>query len=118
MSIWLKAERLKYLRFSDVVNDDENLKNDFDLVWLRKYILPFSWGEDIKNVYGWKEHTHTVACWIQLAFSLCKLWARKKWIFYPANNMNLSWMPRTERTFHFYSNANPYNKQDPDFPLT
>ena len=49
-------------------------------------------------------------------FLFVQVMGRKKWILYPSNN-RVFLDSRTERTFHYYSKANPYKKDDPDFPL-
>jgi len=111
----MKDGSLKYLRFSDVVNDDENLKNDFDLAWLRKYNLPYSWGEDLKMFMGGKNTLTTTHVGFS-SFLFVQVMGRKKWILYaPEERIFLD--ARTERTFHFYSKANPYQPNDPEFPL-
>jgi len=111
----LRSGSLKYLRFSNVVNDDESLKNDFDLKWLRRYALPFSWGEDLKMFMGGKGTVTPLHVGFS-SFLFVQVMGSKKWILYPPNN-RIFLDPRTERTFYFYSKANPYDKNDPNFPL-
>jgi hypothetical protein len=111
----LKAGSLKYLRFSDVVNDNESLKNDFDMTWLRRLYLPDSWGEDIKMFMGNKGSLTRLHVGFS-DFLFVQVMGRKKWILYPTNN-RLHLDARTERTHHFYSKADPYQTNDPDFPL-
>jgi histone arginine demethylase JMJD6 len=111
----IRSGSLKYLKFSDIVNEDENLKNDFDLAWLRKYKLPFSWGEDLKMFMGGKGTLTPLHIGFS-SFLFVQVMGRKKWILYPAND-RIFLDPRTERTFYFYSKANPYKKDDPAFLL-
>ncbi len=111
----LRNGSLKYLKFSDIVNEDQNLKNDFDLDWLRKYKLPFSWGEDLKMFMGGKGTLTPLHIGFS-SFLFVQVMGRKKWILYPASD-RLFLDPRTERTFYFYSKANPHQKDDPNFPL-
>jgi hypothetical protein len=111
----MKDGSLKYLRFSDIVNDDPNLKSDFDINWLRKYKLPFSWGEDLKMFMGGKNTLTTTHVGFS-SFLFVQVMGKKKWILYQPNE-RIFLDPRTERTFHFYSKASPYKKDDTDFPL-
>ncbi len=110
-----KARTLKYLRFSDVVNHNPELKNDFDMDWIRNYNLPHSWGEDTKMFMGAKGTLTPLHVGLS-DFLFVQVMGRKKWILYPTNN-RLHLDVRTERTFHYYSNANPYKLDDPNFPL-
>lgn len=111
----LKNGSLKYLRFSDIVSRNEELMNDFDLAWLRKYNLPYSWGEDVKMFMGIKG-TLTPLHVGYSDFLFVQVMGKKKWILYPTNHRILL-DARTQRTLHFYSNANPYVLDDPNFPL-
>ena len=111
----MKTGSLKYLRFSDIVNEDHNLKNDFNFSWLRKFNLPYSWGEDLKMFMGAKNTLTTTHVGFS-SFLFVQVMGRKKWVLYaPEERIFLD--ARTERTFHFYTKASPYKKDDPDFPL-
>ncbi len=111
----LREGSLKYLRFADVVNNNEVLKNDFDMAWLRKFYLDKSWGEDTKMFMGGKGTITPLHVGFS-DFLFVQVMGRKKWILYPTNN-RFHLDARTERTFHFYSKANPYNLNDPGYPL-
>lgn len=112
-----KEGAMKYLRFSDIVNNHEELKLDFDMEWLRNYLysLPGSWSEDAKMFVG-RSGTLTP---LHVGFSdflFVQVSGRKKWILYPPNN-RIFLDARTERTMYFYSKANPYDVENTDFPL-
>ena len=111
----LRSGSLKYLKFSDIVNDDENLKNDFDLKWLRRFNMRFSWAEDLKMFMGGKGTITPIHVGFS-GFLFVQVMGKKKWILYPPGE-RIFLDPRTERIFYYYSNANPYNTNDPDFPL-
>ena len=106
---------LKYLRFSDVVNDDENLKNDFDLNWLRRFNLPLSWGEDLKMFMGGSGTVTPFHVGFS-GFLFVQVMGQKKWTLYPPGD-RIFLDPRTERTFYYYSKANPYERNSSDFPI-
>jgi hypothetical protein len=112
----LRSGSLKYLKFSDLVHDNKELKDDFDLSWLRKLRgLPFSWGEDTRFFMGGKG-TFTP---LHVGFSnffFIQVMGQKKWIFYPPNN-RMFLDARTERTTYLFSQANPYELDNPKFPL-
>lgn len=111
----LREGSLKYLKFSRIVHDDDNLKNDLNLAWLRQFHLPGSFREEFQMFMG-GQGTLTP---LHVGFS-CNLFVqvmgRKKWILYPAGD-RIFLDPRAERTFYYYSKANPYNLDDPNFPL-
>ena len=113
----LRSGSLKYLRFSEIVNNHKELKEDFDMGWLRNFLhsIPYSWSEDAKMFMG-KKGTLTP---LHVGFSdflFVQVKGRKKWILYPPNN-RLFLDARTERTMYFYSNADPYEVDKLGFPL-
>ena len=110
-----KSRSLKYLRFSDIVSRNKELLEDFDLRWLRRFNLPLSWGEDVKMFMGIKGSLTPLHVGFS-DFLFVQVMGQKKWIFYPTNN-RLFLDARTERTLHYYSNANPYNVIDKNYPL-
>lgn len=111
----LKAGTLKYLKFSDLVKNDKNLKNDFDLAWLRNFTIPYSWGEDPKMFMGAKSTLTPVHVGFSY-FLFIQVMGQKKWIIYPPEH-RIYLDARTDRTFYFYSDANPNNLSDDNFPL-
>jgi hypothetical protein len=106
----------KYLKFSDIVNEDDNMKRDFDLKWLRKMTaLPFSWGEDLKTFMG----VGGTLTPLHIGFSpvlFVQVTGQKKWHFYPCTD-RMFLNAKTERASYMYSDADPYKKDDPNFPL-
>jgi lysine-specific demethylase 8 len=106
----------KYLKFSDIVNFDDNLKADFDLKWLRKMTaLPLSWGEDLKTFMG----VGGTLTPLHIGFSpvlFIQVTGQKKWHFYPSTD-RMFLNARTERASYMFSDADPYKKDDPNFPL-
>jgi hypothetical protein len=112
----LRQGSRKYLKFSNVVNEHENLKTHFDLKWLRKLNkLPFGWGEDLKMFMG----IGGTITPLHVGFSpvlFVQVMGQKKWTFYPpTDRMFLD--ARTERTSYMFSNADPYNRNNPNYPL-
>lgn len=111
----LRSGSRKYLRFSDVVNHNQELKDHIDRKWLDRFRLPYSWGEDMKmfmGAAGTKTNLHVGFS----DFLFVQVSGIKKWTLYPPNN-RIFLDPRTERTFHYYSRANPNRLDDQDFPL-
>jgi hypothetical protein len=103
----LKSGGLKYLRFSDVVKNDKELQHDFDLPWLRNFTIPYSWGEEPKMFMGAKKSLTPLHVGFSY-FLFIQVMGQKKWIIYPPEN-RIFLDARTDRTFYFYSNANPYH---------
>lgn len=112
----IKNGSLKYLKFSEIVNENDELKSDFDLQWLRKMTaLPVSWGEDLKTFMGIKG---TITPF-HIGFSpvlFVNVMGRKKWTLYPPSN-RLFVDARTDRSSYMFSNVNPNHRNDPQFPL-
>lgn len=112
----LRNGSTKYLKFSDFVHDNPELKEDFDLDWLRKLQrLPFSWGEDTRFFMG-GQRTKTPLHVGFSSFFFTQVIGQKKWVFYPPNN-RMFLDARTERTTYLFSDADPYDSDNPEFPL-
>jgi hypothetical protein len=112
----LRSGSLKYLKFSDLVHENEELKGDFNMKWLRKLcLLPFSWGEVTRFFMGGKGTLTPLHVGFS-NFLFTQVMGKKKWIFYPPNN-RMFLDARTERTTYLFSKANPYELNDPEFPL-
>ncbi|MEZ5025022.1 MAG: cupin-like domain-containing protein [Chitinophagales bacterium] len=111
----IKSGALKYLQFSEIVNDDEKLKNNFDLKWLRQHTLPFSWGEDLKMFMGGKGSITPFHVGFSY-FLFIQVMGKKKWILYPPNN-RLYLDAKSDRSFYFYSNYNPKIENNHQFGL-
>jgi hypothetical protein len=112
----IKAGAPKYLQFSNVVNDDETLRNDFDVKWLRKLAaIPASWGDDLKMFIGIKgtltplHNGFNPVMFIQVV-------GQKKWTFYKIQD-RMFIDSRTIRAGYFFSDIDPHNINDPKYPL-
>jgi len=111
----LKEGSLNYLKFSRLVQEEKKLQDDLDLEWLRKFHMPASFGELFYLFIGGKGTITPVhdgfagTLFVQIS-------GRKKWILYPTRD-RIFLDPRPTRSSYFYSKANPYNLEDPDFPL-
>lgn len=111
----LKAGTNKYLKFSRIVDEDSNLRSDFDYDWLRKFRTSFA-REDLfyffmggKNTLTPIHNGYAITVYVQVL-------GTKKWVFYPANQ-RLFLGVRPRRQSYYYTDANPYNLNDPKFPL-
>lgn len=106
---------LKYLKLSNLVQQEKSLQNDLDLISLTQFLLPGSFGETFYMFIGGKgtitplhnEISNNI--YVQIS-------GQKKWILYPPTD-NLLLNPRTERRQYCFSNLNPYNIHDPQYPL-
>lgn len=111
----LQRGSLKYLKFSRVMDDDSTLKNDFNLGWLRKFHLPTSFGEQFLMFMGGKNTITPIHCGFSHTLFV-QITGKKKWILW-APNERIFFDPRAERRSYFHTNADPYNLDDPNFPL-
>ena len=104
-----------YLRFSRIIDENPELKQDVDVTWLEQFrskvsrggYLYLFMGED-----GSKTDMHTAI--IQTLFFQIK--GQKKWTIY-APNERIFVDAIADRRPYFYSHANPNKLDDPNLPL-
>jgi len=111
----LKAGSLSYLKFSRLVDDEPELKNDLDLAWLRRFRLPGSFREETYAFIGGRGTRTPIHCGFSGSL-FTQIAGRKKWFLYaPEERLFLD--ARTDRTFYFYSDADPGEPHAPAYPL-
>ncbi len=111
----LKKGSLTYLKFSRLIDENEELKQELDLFWLRKFKLPLSFREETYLFIGAKGTITPIHCGFTPNLFI-QISGQKKWVLYEVGD-RIFLDPRTERTFYYYSNADPYNLDDERFPL-
>jgi hypothetical protein len=104
-----------YLRAWRVLDEDPVLRKDLNYKWLEKFK---PWDALNLNNYLFMGGRDTMAS-IHCDFSTTayiQVQGSKKWVFYPTNQ-RLFLGARPRRVNWFYSDADIYNPDDPDFPL-
>jgi hypothetical protein len=105
----------KYLKFSRFVDEERSLREDLRLAWLRRLRMPDSFREETYTFIGGAGTVTPVHCGFSCNVFV-QVHGRKKWIIYaPAERAFLDL--RTTRTFYFHSDCDPYDLDDPKFPL-
>lgn len=111
----LKKGAKEYLKFSRIVEEQSELRADFDYSWLKKFRTKFAQNDLFYYFMGGKgtitpiHDGYAITVFVQVRGS-------KKWVFYPCNQ-RLFIGARPRRFNYFYSEADPYNLNDPKFPL-
>ena len=111
----LKKGSFKYLKFSNLMHDKMELQKDLNLDWLKKFELPGSIGRRFFSFIGGAgtitplHNEFPPVVYVQV-------YGRKRWILYPSKE-RIFLDPRTERRHYFYTNANPEQLEEPEFPL-
>lgn len=111
----LSTGSLKYLKFSRIMDEDSTLKNDFDVNWLRKFRPRGSIGDNFLMFMG----GDTSITPMHSGFGntlFVQVTGKKKWIFWKPNE-RIFFDPRAGRNNYNYTDADPYNLDDPKFPL-
>jgi len=112
----LREGSISYLKFQrSIFEDHPNLKEDLKLSWLRSLRL---FGSYRKEAYMFMGGKGTITpLHVGVSFNLfIQVTGQREWTLYrPEDRVFLD--ARTERTFYYYSKANPYNENDPAFPL-
>ena len=111
----LGKEKHNYLRFSRIIDERPELRNDVDVPFLEKFRSKFARGGYLylfMGEAGSKTDMHTAI--IQTLFIQIK--GEKKWVIY-APNERIFIDGIAERRPYYYSHANPNNLNDPNYPL-
>ncbi|HYC53960.1 MAG TPA: cupin-like domain-containing protein [Candidatus Binatia bacterium] len=111
----LKTGTPKYLKFSQMIHESSDLQEDFNVEWL----LKFHRSHEFKKLFflfiggaGTATPIHTAlppTVFVQIQ-------GTKKWTFYPAND-RLFLGVRPDRRSYYFTDANPGDSDDPNFPL-
>ena len=111
----LKKGSKEYLKFSRIVDEQSELRDDFDYEWLKKFRVPFAMNDLFYFFMGGKNTItpihdgYAITVFVQIE-------GTKRWFFYPTSH-RLFIGARPRRYNYFYSEADPYNLNDPKFPL-
>jgi hypothetical protein len=105
----------KYLKFSRVMDDESELRNDFDLTWIRSFRPKLSVGDNFLAFIGNDKAMTPIHSGLGHTLFL-QVTGKKKWHFWKANE-RIFFDPRAARKNYNYSKADPYDLNDPDFPL-
>ena len=111
----MKKGSKQYLKFSRIIDEQSDLRKDFDYGWLKKF-RPSGAKNDLNYFFMGGKNTMTP---IHDGFAqtiFVQIEGTKKWVFYPTNH-RLFIGVRPRRYNYFYSDADPYNLNDPRFPL-
>lgn len=111
----MRAGSKKYIKFSQMIHEDSDLQNDFNGEWLQN----FHRTTEFKKLFflfmggkGTATPIHTAlppTVFVQIQGS-------KKWTFYPTND-RLFIGVRPDRRTYYHSHVDPYNLNDPEYPL-
>ena len=111
----LKSGSKEYLKFSRIVEEQSDLRQDFDYEWLRKFRSKFAQNDLFYFFMGGKNTItpihdgYAITVFVQVE-------GTKRWVFYPCNQ-RLFIGVRPRRYNYFYSEADPYKFDDPKFTL-
>jgi hypothetical protein len=111
----LSKDKHNYLRFSRIIDERPELREDMDVKWLDQFKSKFARGGYLylfMGEEGSKTDMHTAI--IQTLFVQIK--GKKKWTIY-APNERLFVDGIADRRPYFYSQANPNKLDDPNYPL-
>jgi hypothetical protein len=105
----------KYLKFNRLVHHNRGLQFDFDLDWLKKFQLPWSFNEAYYLFIG-GQNTLTPVHNGFVCTVFIQIYGRKKWTIYKVGE-RVFLDVRADRRMYFYSSADPDNINDERFPL-
>lgn len=111
----LKRGTDKYLKFSRIIHDQSSLRDEFDQKWLEGFKSLTSFGDLFYFFIGAKDTLTPIHNGFSRTIFI-QVKGQKKWIFYPPED-RIFLNVRPERTNYFFSAANPYNENDPKYPL-
>lgn len=112
----LKSGTLKYLKFDrNIINQNPELKDDLNLSWLRKLWFPNSFREEMVLFMSGKK-TLTPIHGAPSSNFFVQIQGNKVWTMYPPED-RLFLDVKSNRSYYYYSEADPDNPDDENFPL-
>jgi len=111
----MKKGSKRYLKFSRMVDEQSGLREDIDYNWLRKFRAKGAKNELNYFFMGGKNTMTPIHDGYAMTIFV-QVEGTKRWIFYPTNH-RLFLGARPRRFNYFFSQADPYNLNDPKFPL-
>lgn len=111
----MKEDKKNYLRFSRIIDDNPELKNDLDLDFINSFKHGMTRGDTFYLFMG-EAGTKTEMHHAMPATLFVQIKGTKKWTIYaPEERIFLD--PVAKRMPYHYSKANPYVFNDPKFPI-
>lgn len=112
----MKNGSKRYLKFSRIVEEKSDLRNDFDNKWLTKF-RPKRAANDLFYFFMGGKSTHTPIHNGYAITIFVQLEGTKKWIFYPTSH-RLFLGVRPKRFNYFYTDSDPvHDINNQDYPL-
>lgn len=111
----MRAGSKKYIKFSQMIHENSGLQEDFNGEWLQK----FHHTSEFKKLFFLFMGGKGTATPIHTALPptvFVQIYGTKKWSFYPTNDRMFMGV-RPDRRTYYYTHADPYNTNDPKFPL-
>ncbi len=111
----LKRGSTKYLKFSQMIHESSELQEDFNTDWLLKFHRTRKFKKLFFLFMGGKGTVTPIHTALPPTVFV-QIHGTKKWTFYPAND-RLFLGVRPDRRSYYFTDANPDDGDDPDFPL-
>jgi hypothetical protein len=111
----LKKGSKEYLKFSRIVEEKSELRNDFNYEWLKKFRAPGAQNDLFYFFMGGKNTITPIHDGFATTVFV-QIEGTKRWVFYPTNH-RLFLGVRPRRYNYFYSEADPYDLNNPKYPL-
>jgi hypothetical protein len=111
----MRSGSKRYVKFDQMINEHSALQDDFDGTWLAKFQMSGEFRRHFFLFMGGKSTTTPIHNGIQPTVFV-QLVGEKKWVFFPTTDRIFMGV-RPERRSYYYTPANPYNLNDPAYPL-
>jgi len=111
----IRQGSLKYLKLSNLVNNEKVLQEALDLKWLQRFKRKTSFGETFYTFMGGKGTVTPLHDEFPCNLYV-QIYGVKKWVIYPPED-RVFLDARTERRPYFFSDVCPDNIGDPKHPL-
>lgn len=110
----IRSGQHRALRFSPVIEENPQLKDDLDMKWLAEFRSPFS-VRGVPQLFLAPRGTYTPMHCALECNAFVQIYGKKRWILYPSMYMPLMEPPAARRVY-FYSGVRP-DHPSPEFPL-
>jgi hypothetical protein len=111
----MRSGSKKYIKFSQMIHENSGLQEDFNGEWLQHFHMT----SEFKKLFFMFMGGKGTATPIHTALPptvFVQVYGSKKWNFWPTND-RLFLGVRPDRRSYYYTHADPYNINDPKFPL-
>lgn len=111
----MRAGSKKYIKFSQMIHENSGLQEDFNGEWLQRFHMTSEFKKLFFMFMGGKDTATPIHTALPPTVFV-QVYGSKKWNFWPTSD-RLFLGVRPDRRTYYYTHADPYKTNEPNFPL-